>query len=475
MRSADSFSLVLRDVDVAGSRVDVGIVGDRVAAVAPRLDPSGVREVDGGGAALLPGLHDHHLHLLAMAAALDSVDCTGASGPEDLAARIRAAPVRDGWVRAVGYHESIAGPLDRRRLDAIRSDQPLRVQHRSGALWMLNSAALARVDHVLDDTADVERDPDSLPNGRLWRYDTRLAAAVPSRPLSLAAVAEALARFGVTGVTDATPNLAEDSVALLDRARTAGELPQRVILLGAPDDAALPRGFQVGPWKLHLRDHDLPSVDDLTTTIGAAHERGRAVAVHCVTAEALVVTLAALRAAGPRAGDRIEHASVVPPALVADLVASGVAVVTQPSFVRRRGVDYLRDVPAAEQPWLYPWASLAAAGIRVAPSSDAPHGSASPWEAIATASERSAADGRRVAAHEAVDRRTALEGYLSPGSAPGGPARCVRPGADADLVLLRGSLDAALAAAPANPVRLTVIEGRVVHDDALNRTPPGLH
>ena len=63
--------------------------------------------VDAAGGALLPGLHDHHVHLMAMAAARDSVDV----GTAGLAA-LRTAP-GDDWVRAVGYHESIAGPLDR--------------------------------------------------------------------------------------------------------------------------------------------------------------------------------------------------------------------------------------------------------------------------------------------------------------------------------------------------------------------------
>src|SRR5439155_480481 len=48
------------------------------------------------------------------------------------------------WLRAVGWagHEH---DLDRDVLDAVVPDRPVRVQHRSGALWVLNSAALRRV------------------------------------------------------------------------------------------------------------------------------------------------------------------------------------------------------------------------------------------------------------------------------------------------------------------------------------------
>src|SRR6185369_7420562 len=202
-----------------------------------------------------------------------------------------------------------------------------------------------------------------------------------------------------------------------------------------PDDAALQPGLATGPRKLHLRDHDLPGLDELTRTVAASHGRGRPVAVHCVTAEALVLTIAALRAAGPLPGDRIEHAAVVLPDLTLELARLGVAVVTQPSFVHERGDDYLAEVELGEQPFLYPYRSLLDAGVRVAPSSDAPHASTDPWQAIAAA-DRVTTSGVVLGAGERVDRATVLAGYLSPAWDPGGPSRQVRPGADADLCLL---------------------------------------
>ena len=63
----------------------------------------------------------------------------------------------------------------------------------------------------------------------------------------------------------------------------------------------------------------LPAPGRLAATIEAAHASGRAVAIHCVTAEQLVVAASAVEQAGPpgrtSAGpDRIEHAGIVPPA-----------------------------------------------------------------------------------------------------------------------------------------------------------------
>src|SRR3546814_2061233 len=68
--------VLLRDVevDVNGRRVDVRVVGPAIAEVSVGLAPGpGAEVVDGEGGALIPGLHDHHLHLLATAAARSSV------------------------------------------------------------------------------------------------------------------------------------------------------------------------------------------------------------------------------------------------------------------------------------------------------------------------------------------------------------------------------------------------------------------
>src|SRR3546814_13423369 len=69
-------SFLLCDVQVAGKRVDVRLLDDRIDAIGVDLDPRGAEVVPGRGGALLPGLTDHHLHLLAMAADLESVRFT---------------------------------------------------------------------------------------------------------------------------------------------------------------------------------------------------------------------------------------------------------------------------------------------------------------------------------------------------------------------------------------------------------------
>src|SRR5689334_18797989 len=73
--------LVVRRAEVDGRVVDVRIDGDRIVAVTAAAEgpgggaaiPPGADVVEAGGGALLPGLHDHHIHLLALAAAERSV------------------------------------------------------------------------------------------------------------------------------------------------------------------------------------------------------------------------------------------------------------------------------------------------------------------------------------------------------------------------------------------------------------------
>ncbi|MCU1595110.1 MAG: nfdA 3, partial [Frankiales bacterium] len=115
--------LVLADVEVDGRRRDVVIRDGRVGGV-PAV---GAEVVDGRGGALLPALNDHHLHLLATAAARRSVDCgpPGVTTADQLSAALASAPGET--VRGTGYHESVAGPLDRRLLDALHRERPVRV------------------------------------------------------------------------------------------------------------------------------------------------------------------------------------------------------------------------------------------------------------------------------------------------------------------------------------------------------------
>jgi predicted amidohydrolase YtcJ len=416
-------SVVLRDAEVDGARTDVLVKNGTVVQVSSRLD--GDEVVDAAGGALLPGLHDHHVHLLALARARTSVDVR--TGLDAL-----AAVPGTGWVRAVGLQHD----ADAAALDAVVPDRPVRVQHRSGALWVLNSAALRSLE--LPSHPGVERDRDGRPTGRLWRMDEWLRDALGPDPLDLLDLAQEFQSYGITGVTDATPAPSP----LLTEVRL-----HVTTMAQAPVD-----GCRTGPYKVVLADHDLPGADHVAAQVTAARRQGRAVAVHCVTREALLLLLAVLDEVGAVPGDRVEHGAVIDHATARRLTDLGIAVVTQPGFLADRGDDYLRDVAAHDLPDLYPYARLTAAGVTCVASSDAPYGPVDPWEVIAAARDRTARSGAVLTVEERVNTAEALSGYLrGPDLAP----REVVVGAPADLVLLHVPLAEALRSPHRDLVRRT--------------------
>lgn len=437
--------------------IDIRIDGGRIEAMAGRLPRQGERIIDCGGHAVLPGLHDHHVHLFALARALDSVQC----GPpqvhtaDELGQALAAgSDLGDGWIRGVGYHESVAGELDAPRLDRLVARRPVRVQHRSGAFWALNSEALRRLAIAEREVEGIERDAAGSPTGRLWRLDDWLRQQLgPAQPPDVAAASGLLARRGVTGITDATPGPAANVFG-------DGPLLQRLTVMATE---ARP-GSTLGPLKIRPSDHTDPDLAGLATTIRVV--RPRPVAIHCVTRVGLLVALTALQDVGAVTGDRIEHAAIVPPEARPWLKQLGLTVVTQPSLIASRGDDYLDDVDADDRANLWPLHSLLDAGIPVGLSSDAPYGWADPWATMQAAIDRTAPSGRIVGSDERVDASVALRGFLTAAHDPGGAARVIAPGHVADLIVLDRSLAEAHRRPSAVEVEVTLIGGRVVHESA---------
>jgi predicted amidohydrolase YtcJ len=460
-------TLVLREAEVDGARVDVRVEGAQITAVGPPRSATGAGagagadvEIDCGGAALLPGLHDHHLHLFAMAAAMDSVDVA-----HDLDAVVRAAHAAappDVGIRAVNYDEGHEGPLDRWRLDALAPGRAVRVQHRSGALWVLSTTALEEAEAFSAMEAGLERDHRGRPTGRLFRLDDWLGQRTPRTGApNLAAVGRRLASFGVTGVTDCTPTVTTDYFEAIAAAVRSGELPLGVSTTGGVElsDVVPPAPLRRGPVKVVIADHALPALDELIEQFGRAHEAGRAVAVHCVTRSALLLALAAWQEVGSRPGDRVEHASVVPPEVIATLAGLSLTVVTQPAFVAARGDVYLSEVDPIDRPDLYRCGSLIDGGVVVGGSTDAPFGPDDPWVAVRAAVERRAASGAPVGSDRGLEPGAAVRLFLGTPEQPGGPIRRIGPGRAADLCLLDVPLRTALLDASSRHVALTIAAG----------------
>lgn len=450
-------AVLIRDAEVWGyGPTDVRLMDGRIDEIGDLIPNPGETMIEARGGALLPGLHDHHIHLAALAARAGSIAC----GPPEVTTRedLAAALARPGtgWLRGIGYHESVMGLPTARELDALVTHRPLRIQHRSGRLWLLNSAALDELLSRADAPPGLDR-----ATGHLFEEDDWLREALGSLPPDFTAVSAELARHGVTGVTDMSPRNDSVMAAHFAAQMSSGALVQRVRLAG---NLALASGgpWQLGEAKLHLHEAAFPPFDEATAFIAAAHEQGRGVAIHCVSEVELVFALAALEEAGVRPGDRIEHASVADTGHVARIAELGLAVVTQPHFLAERGDRYLIDVEPRHHGDLYRLASLKAAGITLAGGSDAPFGGADPWAAMQAAVSRRTREGAFITPEEALSPEEALALYLAD-PADLARQRRIAPGEPADLCLLDRPWAQARERLTSADVRSAFVAGDLVH------------
>jgi len=423
------------------------------------------------GGLLLPGLHDHHIHFRAFARSLDSTACgpPAVKSQAELAALLRELDVdaANDWIRGVGYHESVAGDIDRAWLDRFVTRHPIRIQHRSGRLWVMNSRAV----EILASRAVARNQVlEGLADGRFFDQDVVLGHLIGHQEGNLHRASRQLAALGITGFTDMTPANNTQSMADFAAWQTSGHLLQQVRVAGGASlsAAAQSGGVRIGETKFHLHDHALPAFDDYKEQIRRSHQAGRTVAVHCVTELALVFTLSALRETGVMPGDRIEHASLTPPALLPELHDLGLLVVTQPDFIAQRGDQYRIDVPATEHDWLYRCASFVNHAIELAAGSDAPFGSPDPWAAMHAAVSRRTVSGEILGASEALTPEAALDLFLGSLESPAS-SRQIGVGAEASLCLLdrpwlklRQNLIAT--ASGASAVRATICGGQLIYD-----------
>ena len=76
--------------------------GRTIEAIGSLKAIQGESSVDAAGARLLPGLHDHHVHLRASAARRQSIDLSGITSLGELAIEVQQVPGK-GWIRCFGY------------------------------------------------------------------------------------------------------------------------------------------------------------------------------------------------------------------------------------------------------------------------------------------------------------------------------------------------------------------------------------
>ena len=358
--------------------------------------------------------------------------------------------------------ESVAGEIDRHWIDRAipeLNEVPLRIQHRTGRLSILNSAGLDAITATQDESP-LEVSAGEF-TGRLYDADIWLRSRLAVAEIDVGLASKALAARGIAGVTDATPGNGPAEWKSFHAAQRRGELLQDVVLmggLGLGRERAVP-GLSIGPVKFHLHEADLPPLQEVIVQVSMARRQARNVAFHCVTVGELAFAVAALHDAGASPGDRIEHASVTPVSFLSELAELGLTIVTQPHFIFERGDTYQQEVEESELDWLYRGRSFLGARIPLAAGSDAPFGSENPWGSMASATKRMSRGGVLMGHGESLTPEEALQMYTGEAAAPGGPARQISEGKPATLCVLDRAWAEAREALDDVNVRLTMRRG----------------
>jgi predicted amidohydrolase YtcJ len=517
VQAAEAIGIGDGRVLVAGTEADV-------RATAPRA-----RVVHEPASAVVPGLHDFHLHLVGMARARREVQLDGLDGPAIVAALTDAADRMPpgAWVRGRGWAEPGMSPATVSELKTRLEQVPVLVYSHDGHSAWASPAAMLRagLDGGSADPAGgrIERDADGAPTGVLRESATDLverAAETLSGPAldeALDEVAGDLAALGVTGCTDAgdtSPGGRGEFAGLGDRASlllaARGRLDGRLrVSVGFPAGAipaAAGLGLATGAlldgtetirvgWAKAYADGALGSrtaatfepytcepggtgilrlePEQLGELLASSRMAGIGVAVHAIGDRAASAVLDAVERAGPATGQvprtRLEHLQLMRPHDRPRLAELGVTASVQP-------VHCAADRGHVEACWAdrlemsYPFASLRAAGARLAFGSDAPIETPNPWHGVfAAVHRRLPGDGTEDwQPAEALSAADALAAYTS-GRADA--AGCddeghLGPGAVADLAILNVDLPTLLAADERlAEVRslLTLVAGREVH------------
>jgi hypothetical protein len=493
----------------------VGIAGGRVVSVGTRdqvadVASPGARVIDAGEAAVIPGLHDFHVHLVTLARGRAAIGLEDAADGREVLSRLRAAAARggDGWITGRGWSEAQLAGVPPGALDAAVGERLAFLSSHDGhSAWA--SAAALRLAGLVATTPDpdggrFERDAHGELTGILRETAFDLVTPFVAHPQGdalrapLDATLRELAALGITGASEAGDYTDANGVgadaAMGDAYSSLTDLGDLVdgrlrLTLGIPVDAisaAASRGLRTAMpldhrrtmrfgWAKEYADGALGSgtaalfdprscgdggtgilrvtPDGLDAIFAVGRAAGIGLAVHAIGDRAAAVVLDAVERAPARVSgqlrDRMEHAQLLRGTDAGRLPDLGVIASIQPIHAAADR-DLVESCWDGRQDGAYAWRSLRTAGAHLAAGSDAPFESVNPWLGIfAAVHRRLPADHRgdwRPA--QALSIAEALSAYtLGPAQAIGADDEGhLRPGARADLAVLSVDLGTLLAA-----------------------------
>jgi predicted amidohydrolase YtcJ len=410
----------------------LAVRGGRIVYLGPDAGADALRGpktriVDLGGRAVTPGLIDAHSHLLNLGESLEEVDLTGAATYQEVIARVRAA-ARDlppgAWVRGRGWDQNRWPDQQfptQAALSAALPDRPAYLTRVDGHAALLNARAmeLLKIGKATVDPPGgrLLRDAAGAPSGVLVDRALDLAHLPQPSPADLDRYLRRAARhclaLGLTTVTDM--GVGQAGYEAYAKLRKEGQLPLRVALFLADDEALLQRWFARGPEidreaRLTVRGVKMyadgalgsrgaallaPYSDDpgntglLTSTEPHMEEvakqalaHGFQVGIHAIgdrgSQTALDAMEKALGGPQPEARFRLEHAQVMTLPDIGRLARLGVVASMQPTHATSDMPWAGERLGAARLAGAYAWRKVLAAGGRLALGSDFPVESADP-------------------------------------------------------------------------------------------------
>ncbi|MEA3397318.1 MAG: amidohydrolase [Chloroflexota bacterium] len=407
----------------------IALVGERVAALDDEAlawaDAPGATVEDLGGATVLPGLVDAHLHLMWYALSLRDLNLRDLSWEQCLQ-RVaeRAAKTPPGaWIQGRGWDQNLwPGGIfpTAAALDDVAPRHPVVLIAKSAHAAVANSAAL-RLAGVTAETPDPQhghlgRLSNGTPDGMLFEAALEIVlAAVPAPGVEEVAAALQVAQthllaVGITGIHDMD---AAPAFAAYQTLHRRDELRVRVVKYVRLEtlDAVLGAGLRSGLGDDRLRFGGLKLFADgalgartaalcapyagepdntgvltlepeqLRGIARRAAEGGVTLAIHAIgdRANHLVLdVLEEVRPLDPTLRHRIEHVQLLAPEDVPRLARLGIVASMQPLHAPH-------DRAMAERYWgarttrAYAWRSLLDAGTVLAFGSDAPVESFNPF------------------------------------------------------------------------------------------------
>lgn len=418
-----------------------------------QLSGKDYRTVDLGGAYVLPGLVDSHLHLGMHGMKLDMLDFSNVTSKEEMLRLIQARAEQTApgeWILGLNWNENAFSPAiapSREELDAITTKHPIFLTRTCFHAFLANTEAFQRAG-IGDNTPDPDsgafgRDENGRLNGWIYEeacqpfnrvqpepdYQTKKnairRASLDALRLGITAAHTEDLRFigSLETMLQIHRELQEEGIAFRTHQLVYNSFLDEVSKLGVRAGEGN-EWLRIGAVKIfadgaiggrtallfepysdapNTRGMAIQSMEVLNSIVSRARSLDYPIAVHAIGDAAADMTLRAMEthplrndAALP---DRLIHAQVLNQDLVERMKSLRLAIDIQPRFVASDFPWVLERVGRERTEYLYAWRKLLQSGVPCAGGSDAPIEPLNPFLGL----------------HAAVTRRKPeekLEGYL---------------------------------------------------------------